>query len=320
MSRENQAGMSATLRATARRAIGLLPVGVTRSYVRYAPTTLGKAVLADRVLEGALQERPRRFIARAQWGGRFEGTTEDVIDRYIYEFGVWEPTLTRWLGSRLRPGDLFVDVGSNIGYFTLLASRAVGPEGSVVAVEASPSTFRLLLRNLELNRVSNVRAVNVAASSTRGTLTVHEGPAHNRGLASTVADRGATSTAEVTALPLQEILSEDELRRARVIKLDTEGGELAIMQALLPSLDLMREDVEIVAELDPAYFSYQGHSVDELVDPLRERGFRLYRLQLDYRPAAHVARSVDGPTECVGSVTAVSNYIFSRAQLPAAGT
>lgn len=74
------------------------------------------------------------------------------------------------MAERLKPGDVFVDVGANIGYFSLLASKLVGPGGRVVAIEASPEVFDLLRRNLELNKAHNVRAVNVAISDREGSL------------------------------------------------------------------------------------------------------------------------------------------------------
>jgi precorrin-6B methylase 2 len=93
-----------------------------------------------------------------------KGDAKDIIQQYIYYFGVWEPRITGWVSRHLAPGDTFIDVGANIGYYSLLASPLVGKTGTVVAIEASPRTFDDLLFNLELNNVSNVRPVNVAVS------------------------------------------------------------------------------------------------------------------------------------------------------------
>jgi FkbM family methyltransferase len=300
------------VRKVAKWPLVVLPLRLLRLYVRYAPGTLAKAPVV-RELDSRLQSRPRRFVTRTRWGARFAGTTEDLIERYIYEFGVWEPNLTGWIGSRLAPGDVFVDVGANIGYFALLGSRLVGSDGAVVAIEASPSNFELLRGNLELNRASNVRAVNVAAADKRGVVRIHDGPPENRGLASTVAPRGGSTSAEIQALPLPEILRDEELRRARVIKIDAEGGEPAILAGLLGSVDLLRDDVEIIAEIAPRFFEFQGLSADEFVGSLRARGFAVHKLELDYRPASHIGRRGVPPTAFRGPVIGVGDYIFSRA-------
>ena len=62
----------------------------------------------------------------------------DLIQRMILHFGVWEPDVSRVIEQSLAPGDVFVDIGANIGYDTLLASSRVGPTGRVVSIEASP--------------------------------------------------------------------------------------------------------------------------------------------------------------------------------------
>ena len=79
------------------------------------------------------------------------GHTADLIQRYVYYFGVWEPTISQWFKGYVRPGDIVVDVGANIGWYTLLAAQRVGPEGQVVAIEASPTIAEHLRANLALN-------------------------------------------------------------------------------------------------------------------------------------------------------------------------
>jgi hypothetical protein len=95
-------------------------------------------------------------VARTSYGFRIGGDQALIMPRCIYWFGVWEPPLSDWIRRALRPGDVFVDVGANIGWFTLLGARAVAPGGSVVAIEASPDTARRLDEALALNHIDNV--------------------------------------------------------------------------------------------------------------------------------------------------------------------
>src|SRR5882757_4827335 len=135
------------------------PVSLARRYVQHETWTFGQTWLIVGHLNPILRQYPRRRIVRARFGARFAVDTQDLIQRYIYMFGVWEPHMTRWLQSRLRPGDTFVDVGANIGYYSILASRLVGDEGRVVALEASPAFHQQLLKQVRLNEGRNVRAV-----------------------------------------------------------------------------------------------------------------------------------------------------------------
>jgi FkbM family methyltransferase len=93
---------------------------------------------------------------------------DEVITPMLRASGRWEPAESRWLRDRLRAGHTMVDVGANIGYFSALASRAVGPEGSVVAVEPEARNLRLLRHNLWRNGCDNVWVVPAAAVDRRG--------------------------------------------------------------------------------------------------------------------------------------------------------
>ena len=117
------------LRSTLGR--GLTPLA--RAWIRYAPVPAGKAWLWQ-----TFHWRRHRFACRTRYGSRVSGDTQDLIQRHLYFFGNWEPHISAWIAATLRPGDGFVDVGANIGYYSLLASRAVGNRGYVVAVEAAP--------------------------------------------------------------------------------------------------------------------------------------------------------------------------------------
>ncbi|MDQ1019999.1 hypothetical protein QFZ43_006548 [Streptomyces afghaniensis] len=115
------------------------------AYVRYAPGRLGKPQLAAR-LSDCLKQHPLTATARTRDGAVFPVVTSDVIQRYLWLFGAWEPHLTAWMRARLAPGDTVVDAGAHTGYFTVLASRLVGPAGRVVAIEPSPVFHRALTR------------------------------------------------------------------------------------------------------------------------------------------------------------------------------
>lgn len=285
-----------------------------RWYVRHVPGTFAKELLVDRMLDQGLQRRPRRYVARTRLDTHFSGTTSDLIQRYIYAFGVWEPNLTHWLCRRLADGDVFVDIGANAGYFTLLASRLVGPSGSVLAVEPSPRSFAMLQANLAINDCANVRALNVAMSDSPGRLRMYQTRPDNLG--STTAVRLSEAPHwefEAEARTLPDVLSDTELRRARVIKIDVEGAEHAVLRGLMPALASMRQDLELVVEVDPDLVARQARSVDEMMRPLAVQGFKVYRLANDYCPSSYVSwpRHV-APVRWPHRIEEKNDLVFSR--------
>jgi FkbM family methyltransferase len=251
-----------------------------RFYLRWAPSWLPRSAGLARIVDEAMRRWDHRFKVRTKSGPQIFGTTSDLIQRYIYLFGAWEPNLSEFLTERLRPGDVFVDVGANIGYFTLLASRVVGPTGSVVACEASPDAARQLRRNLQLNGFSNVRVVAVAVHRDERDLVLHAGSPGNSGTATTTtALPGSTGRSIlVRAQPLAKILKPEELSRLRVIKIDIEGGEFDALHGLLPVLPEVRTEFDVVMEVTPHLLEAAGHSPADVHDTMARHGFGAVRL------------------------------------------
>nr|WP_202543458.1 FkbM family methyltransferase [Streptomyces sp. SID8382] len=287
-----------------------------REYVRHAPWSAGKRALVENHLNAALRDRPLHRLARTRFGATFAVDTQDLIQRYLYLFGVWEPHMTRWLQRRLKPGDVFVDVGANIGYYSVLASRLVGGSGKVVAVEASPTFLGLLQRHSRRNGCANIRTVNAAVSDREELLTFILASSRNMGANSVVPyDGPAESTFEIAARPLPDLLTEDEITRARVIKVDVEGAEGGVVRGLVPLLDRLRPDAELTVEVTPQRMAELGDSVEELLAALTGHGFHVYRLTNDYAAGSYpdaLRRAPEVPVRWRGPVAEESDLVFSR--------
>lgn len=192
------------------------------------------------------------YRADTHSGARIDCDPRDLIESYILHFGVWEPGVTSVIKRMLRPGDVFVDVGANIGYDSLLAASLVGEHGRVLAFEASPTTFDLLLRNLALNPYTNVVARQLAVSDRRQQMPLYFGPTDNRGKATTIAARGFSQECLVQAHPLTELFSEEERSRIRLIKIDIEGGEVPVINDFLANLDRYPDATSLIVEVNPS--------------------------------------------------------------------
>jgi FkbM family methyltransferase len=196
--------------------------------------------------------------------------------------------LTYWIQDRLKPGDTFVDVGANIGYFTLLAASCVGQNGWSVAIEASPLIFDLLNENVELdNFASRVRTVNLAASDQDGTLTVYRGPSGNLGMTTMVPNHDLQIETTISAKPLKDILTEGEIAGSRLIKIDVEGLEGPVVRGLLPILGSCRKDLEIVLEVN-GQANPEGENTADIVRQLADQGFHTYEIVNDYRAGSYL--------------------------------
>jgi FkbM family methyltransferase len=284
-----------------------------RSYVRYAPVGAGKPVVARRLLT-ALRSLPRTTTVRTRPGLRLHTATDDLLQAYLYLFGVWEPNITAYVARVLRPGDTFVDVGANIGYFTVLAARVLRGRGRVVAVEASTEFAEALRANVALNRCPDVRVVNVAAADRPGVLEFFQPCRFNRGNTTSVQPAPAPRPLfTVAARPLPDLLTREELRSARLVKIDVEGAEDAVLRGLLPAVPDMRDDVELIVEVNPALLALQSGSAAALFESLARRGFHAYRIANRYCVPDYVSRAAPSPPmRCEQPADELSDYVFSR--------
>lgn len=161
----------------------------------------------------------------------------------------------------MQPGDTFIDVGANIGYYSLLASPLVGEAGAVVAIEASPQTFVLLENNLARNHVTNVRALNVAVSNCHGVAQVFRGYTSNIGMTTIIKDEDLPYECDVVTAPLSALLLPVECQNARVIKIDVEGAEWAVAAGMVPLLRDSRTDLAVIVEIEPVPLARGGSAL-----------------------------------------------------------
>jgi FkbM family methyltransferase len=233
-------------------------VGVAPLYLRAG---IGKQVVVD----GTSQE-----------GIKIRCHLPDIIQMYIYVFGTWEPDLAAYMSRRLRPGDTFLDIGANIGYQSAVASKLVGPSGTVIAFEPAPSTIAALEKTIATNELTNVRLVAAAVSDQEGELPLFVGPSFGTGLTSTVAhNKILKEERRVRAAPLGSLVSPDDLRKARLIKIDVEGAEDKVLAGILKSIDDLADDVEIEVELTPKWWSDSDLRPIDVLRPFIDRGFHV---------------------------------------------
>lgn len=286
---------------------------LVRSYVRYFPIALGKRTVWDRVVEPYLLWHPLAFIARTRFGARLAGNAEDLVQQFVYFFGLWEPNVTHWLQRQLAPGDTFIDVGANIGYFALLASQGVGKSGRVIAIEASPSIFAALRANLDRNRAGNVRAVQMAATRAAGKLPIYRASEHNVGETTAVAVQGFELEAEVEADTLEAIVTREVLRAARFVKIDIEGGELGVVESLRGLLADSPARLEFIVELHPELLAAQNHRAEDVLRIFADAGFHCYRLENDTWAHSHLPPFAEPVARRFGGdVDEEMNLVFSR--------
>lgn len=192
-----------------------------------------------------------------------------VVDRY-------EQATTSLFRQLLKPGMVVVDIGAHVGYFSLLAAKLVGPEGKVYAFEPEPSNHLLLLRNIEINNYTTIRAQRKAVSNRSGSmdlfLSALDSGSHSLHAAGA---RGVTGTARVEATTLDAFLEAEGWPKVDLIKIDVEGAEVAVLEGMRQLLD-QRRGLKLVVEFCPLLLQSAGVSPSALPDKLASLGFAVH--------------------------------------------
>lgn len=216
----------------------------------------------------------RLFRTRLDCGLTVLVDLSDPMSRYPIAYGAMpEPSLARAIRALLKPGDTFLDIGSNFGYYSLLAATLVGRRGAVHAFEPQPRVAELLRRNARDNDLPQLTVHQTALGEAPGALTMYLPRGGQSGLATLrpnaqwLSERAA-ETIEVAVARLDDLGREQSIAQVRALKIDAEGYELPILRGATELLDRCRPVVFFEAD-------------DEAGDPralLVELGYRLFRL------------------------------------------
>ena len=232
--------------------------------LRLAPVKIPLSIVRRRVL--GLQ---RTVVGYDFQSSRIIADLRTSIGLQLYRYGYWDASL-QLVSEILQPGDKFVDGGANIGLFSLVAARRVGPTGKVFAFEPSPATAHILSENCVLNGYSQVEINQVALSEVAGKRDFYAFSGSRAGLSSflPIENNGAKKIT-VASTTLDEALSggHDKLR---LVKLDLEGAEV---KALRGATTLLQKGVIFFVEVEPLRLRHLETSERTLYEIFSNNGY-----------------------------------------------
>ena len=200
------------------------------------------------------------FVGAALFNGGFENTERSFVERFR------------------RPGMAVLDIGAHHGFYTLLASRKVGPQGRVLAVEASPREREKLELHLRINSCTNVQVENRALAELEGDAEFYVVNGSQTGCNSL---RRPDVSEAAQAIPvrlarLDTVLRERQIEKVDFIKLDVEGAELSVLRGA-PELLKNRPRPVILAEVQNIRTRPWGYEASEIIQCLAVNDYRWFR-------------------------------------------
>lgn len=200
--------------------------------------------------------------------GRFlYNGNDEYIDRSLEVYGEWSEAEVRLFAQILRPGDVVVEAGSNIGTHTVPLSRMVGEAGCVHAFEAARTTHHLLCANLALNECFNVQAHGKAIGAARGQVHFPVLDPRSRNNFGGVSPALLQRLKDLPSEPVEAVAVDDlGLDRLALVKSDIEGGEP----------ELLRGAAGTIGRLRPVLYLEINGNRDELVGLVEQFGYHAY--------------------------------------------
>ena len=225
---------------------------IFRMLNRLNPTSYGRfRVIAAAQKLGCI---PEDGVYTIEHGIKMEFSFGDFIEQAIY-FDAFEYMIRRTLMKRFRRSLAFLDIGANIGYYSILASKLMPSGGVIYSVEANPKTLRALRKNIELNSISNVNILPFAAYDNEGAVDILMPIDGTHGSAS-LRNQG---WGEICQFRVPSRRLDRQLSNVKVldlIKIDIEGAE---MQALKGAEALLKaHKPTVIVEIVPSFLKKFG--------------------------------------------------------------
>jgi FkbM family methyltransferase len=224
---------------------------------------------------------------------------QDRAPKQMY-FGYYQIDLVEYMRKILKPGDVFIDVGANVGYLTVVAAGLVGRQGQVHSFEPIPSYFHCLQRQAKINPQFKIVVNNLALGEKEGLIKMDFAkPPHSGGSSlvnnflNYINKDIKTEDIQVKTKRLDDYLEENNLNNIALIKIDVEGVEFSVLKGLEKFFQKSKQRPLIICEITPAAYQFLGTSREELIKYMQGFGYQPRSLTND-RIKADITKFING--------------------------
>lgn len=215
--------------------------------------------------------RPR--FAEVHGHKMFLDSRNAVISPRLSAYGIFEPSETEIVKKGIKKGDIVLDIGAHIGYYTLIFAKLVGEKGRIFAFEPDPDNFDLLSKNITANKYQNVTLVRKGVLNKNGKAKLYLSQ-DNTGDHRIYDHRDSRKSIEIETIRLDDYFKNYK-GRIDFIKMDIEGVEGSAIQGMFNLLN-RNKDLKILTEFWPHALKEFGTDPEEYLKLLTGLGFKLY--------------------------------------------
>ena len=199
------------------------------------------------------------------------------ISRTLLLFGKRELEHKKMLEQIIRPNITILDIGANIGYYSLMILKLIGPNGKLIAVEPSPSNIEILKKNLNLNNYNDIEVHNAAISDENSIKKFFLSEMSNLNTLNYTEKKSLNLTGEtinVKTLTVPQIM---EGRNLDLIRMDVEGHEVEVLNGLIPNIGVNNLYPSIIFETHRSRYNNE-HSMENTLKNLFAKNYKVSML------------------------------------------
>lgn len=191
------------------------------------------------------------------------------LEKNIYYYGEYEDGTISFLEKNLKRGDIFLDVGANIGLMSCSMSKKIGEKGKIYAIEPEIKNFNKLKENIKINNINNIHVHKIALSSNEGESILYG----DKGEASLIDYNNELKREKVKLTTMDIFLKNKEIPNA--IKIDVEGYELEVLKG---GIETLKEHGPVLC-IEVSHLHPQKGSISEMFALLKKLNYKIFKLK-----------------------------------------
>lgn len=214
-------------------------------------------------------------LVNVQGNKMYVNCQDESLVPSLLVYGIYEKYDTELFKKIVKPGMIVVDIGANIGYYTLMAAKLIGSNGKVYAFEPEPSNYELLIKNIKINNYTNIISIQKAVSNKNGKarLFINKSNLGNSSLIENNVPQKIGFT-EVETITLDNFFdSVVKNNKIDFIKMDTQGAEKLVIEGA--EKILKDNNLKIIMEFWPFGLRNMGSEPSDLLKMLQDFGFKI---------------------------------------------
>jgi FkbM family methyltransferase len=232
------------------------------------------------------------------------------IELELYYKGTYEKGTLHLINKILNTGDVFVDIGANIGLMSIFASYKVGVDGKVIAFEPNPITNKILTENITLNNINNIKVESQALSDINKNGKIYDNFEMNRGSSSLIKPSEFAVGYDIEEITFSDYF--ESFSKVDLIKIDVEGYELNVLKGAKKFIENSVNPPILIVEFSSMRDNSFGKNTEQLASFIEKLGYRLFKSKTNKGGIAKLVEiNIDMKLPIHDNVYCFSNYHLS---------